>query len=204
MPETSHPATRDLSGIQILRFLAAFAIVVLHATTRADLIVHRAWKAPDDYVLTAGVDLFFVISGFIMVHIMKPEPRPIEFAAQRLFRVMPIYWFWTAVAIVLTNWLTPGYSLPPKDVGQTISGIFLLPTLVKPLLGVGWTPRCSFTWCSPCACLQVVAGPWRLSRSWCPSSCSAGPSTMFPNGCTTTAVRACFSSSLSASLPGCS
>jgi len=54
-----------------------------------------------------GVDIFFVISGFIMVWIAKPGDTPRRFILNRIRRVVPLYWFFTLLmaAIML---LMPG------------------------------------------------------------------------------------------------
>ena len=47
-----------------------------------------------------GVDVFFVISGFIMYAAARDEP-PLEFVRRRLVRVVPLYWMATlALAVV--------------------------------------------------------------------------------------------------------
>lgn len=52
----------------------------------------------------AGVDIFFVISGFIMYSIAKSETAP-DFLRRRILRVAPMYWVATVVSlIVAVNW----------------------------------------------------------------------------------------------------
>lgn len=87
----------------------------------------------------AGVDLFFVISGFIIlfVHyddIGRPE-RLSHYIGRRLTRIMPTYWVALAFTIVLS--LGGGHNFPAiSDLTWSAS---LLPSHNAPLLGVAWT-----------------------------------------------------------------
>lgn len=44
------------------------------------------------------MDLFFVISGFIMVHVSRREPSPTAFLRARAMRVVPLCWLATLTA----------------------------------------------------------------------------------------------------------
>ncbi|APG94958.1 acyltransferase family protein [Sinorhizobium americanum] len=80
-----------IRAIQYLRAAAALAVVIFHA----------AEKTGHDFTIgAAGVDVFFVISGFIMWVICDRRPvTPAKFIADRLRRIVPVYWFATAVMI---------------------------------------------------------------------------------------------------------
>ena len=91
----------------------------------------------------AGVDLFFVISGFIMVYVMWDRPRGVkavgEFLWGRASRIYPLYWIISVVLLGL-------WFIRPDMVFSSIEGspdIFksfaLLPQDREPLLAVGWT-----------------------------------------------------------------
>lgn len=87
---------QKLNSVQVLRGLAALSVVLFH---------YRFWLAPlyGDLTLvnkylswgSAGVDLFFVISGFIMIHITNSKPSGIKssifFFVERLIRILPTY-----------------------------------------------------------------------------------------------------------------
>ena len=78
-----------LLSIQYLRGLAALAVAAMHTGwTRTGLGA-------------AGVDVFFVISGFIMVFVSRREVTPAAFLRARILRVVPLYWLVTAVAIAV-------------------------------------------------------------------------------------------------------
>lgn len=79
-----------LESIQILRFVAVSLVVLAHCSS--------------GYFVTgvSGVDIFFVISGFIITHVMKNK-RPGPFIRDRLARIYPIYWV-CLLPMVLLLW----------------------------------------------------------------------------------------------------
>ena len=85
------PPPRTLLSIQYLRGLAAVAVVAYH-TDRMSTGLGQA-----------GVDVFFVISGFIMVHVSGREPLPLAFLRARIVRLVPLYWLVTLVAAAVTG-----------------------------------------------------------------------------------------------------
>jgi exopolysaccharide production protein ExoZ len=98
-----------LLHIQVLRFLACAAVVLFHSLGTA-----KRYVGPDDQtwmnVFTHGyfgVDLFFVISGFIIYSsAARFEGHPLVFLRRRLERIVPIYWLLT-VALVGAGALLP-------------------------------------------------------------------------------------------------
>src|SRR5690349_10997415 len=91
-----------LNNVQALRALAAMLVVLGHLQPLFET-VHPAlaWVG----LGRCGVDLFFVISGFIMVHTTRAgDTSPGAFAIRRLVRILPLYWAVTlavfAVALV--------------------------------------------------------------------------------------------------------
>lgn len=82
-----------LLNIQALRALAALLVVVVHLEgLGAPLGLRQEFFDP----FAVGVDLFFVISGFIMVHTTSRHPiAPGVFLLNRLARIAPLYWLLT-------------------------------------------------------------------------------------------------------------
>jgi exopolysaccharide production protein ExoZ len=117
---------RKLRSIQVLRAVAATAVVVHH------------FYAPEDAASparlgAAGVDLFFVISGFIMATIAGDGP-PLDFLRDRVRRIYPLwlisslplaYVFGTDFYQLLTTatlWpIWDSYHLPLNKVGWSLS-----------------------------------------------------------------------------------
>src|ERR1700678_3437262 len=93
--------TPVLLSIQALRALAALAVVAYHALQ---------WDRGGFEVGRAGVDVFFVISGFIMWHVTSGRNvAPGAFLWRRFTRVAPLYWLATlgvlGVALVWPGFL---------------------------------------------------------------------------------------------------
>jgi exopolysaccharide production protein ExoZ len=88
--------TKQLRSIQYLRAVAALSIVFFHAKEQ-----FPGFQAifPSD-LSSAGVDIFFVISGFIMVFITDRGDRDVpKFMWNRIIRVAPLYWFYTLLTV---------------------------------------------------------------------------------------------------------
>src|SRR6266536_1362084 len=76
-------APQVLYNLHLLRVIAALGVVYFHTTSTAGLRLD--WD-----VGSRGVDVFFVISGFIIAHIGTSKPE--HFFRRRLIRVVPFYW----------------------------------------------------------------------------------------------------------------
>ncbi|MEI7932706.1 MAG: acyltransferase [Alphaproteobacteria bacterium] len=86
-----------LLSIQYLRAFAALMVVVYHA---------MRWTHPSFEIGAAGVDVFFVISGFILWTIARERPMTAGvFLGRRWVRVAPLYWLLTlAVGLLAIRW----------------------------------------------------------------------------------------------------
>ena len=90
----SAPPRTELISIQYLRAVAAVGVVVWHAQGQVGL--------PETQVLQAGIEIFFVISGYVMWLILSERPvSPGVFLQKRLARVVPLYWLLTSLMVVL-------------------------------------------------------------------------------------------------------
>ncbi len=88
----------------------------------------------------AGVDFFFVLSGFIIffVHgkdVGQPSRLP-AYLWSRLTRIYPPYWFVTAIVVALAVVAHHADVLEPV---YLLKSIFLIPQAHEPALQVGWT-----------------------------------------------------------------
>ena len=123
-----------LSSIQILRGIAATMVVLYHLP---DLI-----GLPSPTLLSGGVDLFFVISGFVItISSMGKRDDVRGFIWKRLLRIVPLYWLVTLVAVLI--WSLP--STRPVRLDELMMSLLFIPYLdtasgyLQPLLAVGWT-----------------------------------------------------------------
>ncbi|QUD90120.1 acyltransferase family protein [Phenylobacterium montanum] len=123
-------------SIQALRALAALSVVLYHACQ---------WANAGFAIGAAGVDIFFVISGFVMwTTIQDPGLTPGRFVQRRFWRVAPAYWLVTAivaaVALAAPNLMSKVYVTPSHAL---LSFAFIQhddPSGVPfPLLPVGWS-----------------------------------------------------------------
>ena len=112
-----------IANLQMLRGLAALAVVFYHTDYRLPGDVHTEFQ---------GVAVFFVISGFIMTHITRQDAS--SFLTHRLIRIVPLYWLCTIAIAVLAH----------ADVAAVAKSLLFIPYWninhdPQPLLGVGWT-----------------------------------------------------------------
>jgi exopolysaccharide production protein ExoZ len=138
----------DLSTVQALRGVAALLVVAYHAVNTwslhaLDSTAGKVW--PNG---SAGVDIFFVISGLVMVlSADRLAGRPDAcrtFARQRIVRIVPLYWVMTTakIAAVLA---VPSLALRTRlDLPYVVGSYLFLPVYDStgnffPVLPVGWT-----------------------------------------------------------------
>lgn len=133
-----------LLGVQAGRGIAAALVVFVHCTA---LVERHAGDAPFGGLFRfghAGVDFFFVLSGFIIYYIHRNDlgqPSQLgRYAHKRLVRIYPFYW------VALALWGLVLFFSPPVDraevsAGNIISSILLLPRNQRPVLSVAWTLR---------------------------------------------------------------
>lgn len=136
--------TQKVVSIQYLRAIAALMVVAYHAFSRVS-------DGLPDYVASyaqlghGGVDLFFVISGFVIWTVGgHTRSTPAQFISKRAIRVVPMYWVATGLTIVAALLLGQHWiKLPPAHILQSLlflphwspsfSGTFW------PVLVPGWT-----------------------------------------------------------------
>jgi Acyltransferase family len=91
---------KEIIGVQYLRGLAALGVVVAHTSVTADFPKYFGREILGGFLAYggSGVDLFFVISGFIMCATalkgpqLEPALSAAAFAAKRFTRIIPLMW----------------------------------------------------------------------------------------------------------------
>ncbi|NJM49759.1 MAG: acyltransferase [Sphingomonadales bacterium] len=118
-------------SIQYLRAIAAMMVVMLHSFSTGTI-----GFSADIGWLRGGVDIFFVISGFIMVKSAQGrDDRPVDFWLRRIIRIVPIYWLATYVAMLFFDW----------NMEQLLKSFFFISYYnpeaqgYMPILQPGWT-----------------------------------------------------------------
>lgn len=88
----------DINSIQMLRGIAAMMVVFVHLDVQ---LRRHALGGFDSAWLVSGVDIFFVISGFIMwvTTARRPGIAGAEFMKNRIIRIVPLYWLMSAIVL---------------------------------------------------------------------------------------------------------
>jgi exopolysaccharide production protein ExoZ len=143
MQVTSAP--RTIESIQHLRALAALGVVVFHALG----LLEKQFGVEVTYkqLGAAGVDLFFVISGFIMwVTAVARDERPRTFVWKRIQRIVPLYWLITTFVLAIVILKPELMRSASRDVAHFVASYFFIawphPTVVDrlwPPVIPGWT-----------------------------------------------------------------
>lgn len=137
------PLIASLTTIQTLRGVAALMVAIAHLHS----VENRFGGTPllGNWALAGfgGVDLFFVISGFVMVWVTradqgKPAALP-GFWFARLARIYPLWWL-VLSALVAVWMLKPDWVYASHDSSPELWKSYLLvPDKELPLHAVGWT-----------------------------------------------------------------
>jgi exopolysaccharide production protein ExoZ len=126
----------DFLSIQYLRGFAALAVVLYHASQRA---------GPTFGAGAAGVDVFFVISGFIMWTISaRRATGPGDFLLRRAGRIVPLYWTVTLLVVGLDLVRPSTFPNMRLDAPHVILSLLFLPHRdptgdIAPVIVPGWT-----------------------------------------------------------------
>ncbi|RVU00725.1 acyltransferase [Mucilaginibacter limnophilus] len=138
--------------IQVLRAIAALVVILYH------LIAHI--NQHFNYTLfnnifqfgVAGVDFFFVLSGFIITWVhyndIKLQGNWRRFFTKRIIRIYPLYWVIAILSVVIFVFMTPnrlkstGLTMDltsPYILGSLLQSFVLIPQKGMYLVGVAWT-----------------------------------------------------------------
>lgn len=131
----THPATtarvaprEQLDTVQALRAVAAMCVIGMHLPA-----IERG---------AFGVDLFFVISGFIVCHVAAADPG--QFMLKRIIRVVPLYWLCTLALFGLALAAPQLMGATRGDTTELLKSLLFVPFAksngeIHPLLYLGWT-----------------------------------------------------------------
>jgi len=134
--------------IQSLRAVAALLVVVYHAFEMWGLRVNATAPGVSWGNGAAGVDIFFVVSGFVMVvssrRITSQSRAAWTFIQHRIVRIVPLYWLLTTAKLVLVFSFADMALRSSLDLDYIARSYLLFPLVdgadhFRPLLPVGWT-----------------------------------------------------------------
>lgn len=136
MMTTGHPPRTVLANLQILRAVAALSVVLQHLSP----ILKDVGIAPP----TGGVDLFFVLSGYI-IGARATAVSAADFMARRALRIIPLYWSMVGLAFA-SAWAAPGlFNHASPTLTELVKTLLFVPyrdsagSVFHPVLVVGWT-----------------------------------------------------------------
>jgi peptidoglycan/LPS O-acetylase OafA/YrhL len=147
MGQTAAPR-KNYHCVQALRAVAAAMVVVHHSIS---IWFYSVLRMPDARFWmngASGVDVFFVISGFVMAISLpglagKPNKARV-FLMRRFTRIVPLYWAALTVQIAQMQFQKPGPLVDVLTPWRAISSYLFIPSRnrageIFPLITVGWT-----------------------------------------------------------------
>lgn len=142
--------TKQLDGLQYLRALAALTVVIHHAGFDAGVLAQKTGQvfSLETIPWMAGVDMFFVISGFIMVYasgsLFEQNGGTLVFLKRRLVRIIPLYWLMISLFLIVMLLTPQALNSEKPGFWQIIASYLFIPHtrndgLVQPVYSLGWT-----------------------------------------------------------------
>jgi peptidoglycan/LPS O-acetylase OafA/YrhL len=109
----SSPASR-IQELDALRGIAAIAVMLFHFTYRFGELYGYQSTPPVQFTQGSyGVQLFFLISGFVIFMTLNRTQRPLDFVVSRTSRLYPTYW----AALISTFTIVSVFGLPGRELG---------------------------------------------------------------------------------------
>ena len=167
MHRRATPESRTLLALQAARGLAALLVLLHHAA--GIMAAPRYMKFVVlggilDPLGRAGVDLFFVLSGFIIYYVHhndigRPQRLP-TYALRRLVRIYPTYWV-VLLLFIIIYFVVPSFQgSVDRQFNVILRSFFLIP-FIEPghytIVGVAWTLSHELLF-------YALFGPWILHR----------------------------------------
>lgn len=133
------PAVNKIDSLQALRAFAAIFVMVYHGTTLVFKATGYNYLANFFTVGFMGVDVFFVLSGFIIFHTYAAKKIIVsDFLRKRFVRVVPIYWLVIIGLIIIHIPFPAPNQAELNDVSVLVASFTLYPSKTL-VLGVAWT-----------------------------------------------------------------
>jgi exopolysaccharide production protein ExoZ len=148
-----------LYNLHLLRVIAALGVVYFHTTSSAGLKLD--WD-----IGSRGVDVFFVISGFIIAYIGSSNAD--QFFRRRLIRVAPFYWAATLCVFAMVVVSPASFRSATSDVRHLLASLVFVPHTnpvtqeMHPTLELGWSLNFELFF------YVVFALALRISKRWSP------------------------------------
>ncbi|MEU7577340.1 acyltransferase [Streptomyces sp. NPDC041068] len=129
------PASGRLPSLTSLRFILACPVIWYHMTFSSGLFdgsLHDALGTVFPFA-TGAVTGFFVLSGFVLAWVHRPDDRPRAFMRRRLWKILPNHLLgWTAALVffAVTVAQVPVVAPPGNDTTSALTNLFLVQSWV--------------------------------------------------------------------------
>ncbi|MGK2870845.1 MAG: acyltransferase family protein [Alphaproteobacteria bacterium] len=129
-------------SLQILRFFAAFGVVFYHYYN--ELYLRYGYAENYFSIGASGVDVFFVISGFIISYVAVRDSSASQYFLKRIFRIAPLYWALTFGMFLIALTLPQLLSGTTANMEHLVKSLLFIPFekepgIIQPVLFLGWT-----------------------------------------------------------------
>jgi exopolysaccharide production protein ExoZ len=160
----------SLLTVQYLRAIAALMVAYFHTMIQIPAYTRyfREYLLGSQ-ALSSGVDIFFVISGFIML-ISNRNTRPGVFAVRRVIRIVPLYWVLTSLIACLTLLYPQFFHATVLSLEYFLKSLLFIPYAnpgqeqeLVPLLVPGWSLNYEMFFYCIFALVLFAAQRWRLA-----------------------------------------
>ncbi len=149
--EISHSHNKSIRSMEGLRGFAVFLVFLVHYVVliapwmSAESALYQIIGTHLRNVGNAGVDLFFVLSGYLIYGTLMKKPKPfLPYIARRAQRIYPTFLAVFTIYLIL-SFLSPEHSKLPETVPDAaiyvVQNILLLPGFfaIKPIITVAWS-----------------------------------------------------------------
>ena len=182
VPSLPNSSAKVIVNLQILRFVAAAMVLVDHLQYQVlsrPFFDTSHFQASRLLFWAGGVDIFFVISGFIMFIVGREsfglKGAPLLFLSRRIVRIVPSYWLFTFLMIASITLFSGRVHHSDISLIDVVSSLFFFPHInaygtYYPVLSLGWTLNFEFAFYSLYAIalnLQKRLGLGLLSTALC-------------------------------------
>jgi exopolysaccharide production protein ExoZ len=145
--------SQKLESVQMLRAIAALMVVTGHSLTRTTEFAesHGGTFWHPSFPGGSGVDIFFLISGFVMVYasesLFAKATAALTFMSRRIVRIVPLYWAVTIGYIALLAVAARHIEHAFPSLMAILQSLFFIPSMAFksldnypfPVLAQGWT-----------------------------------------------------------------
>lgn len=131
MRDLNYNNTNNIKSIQIIRAIASTSVVYYHI---GSIPIFGSF----------GLDIFFVISGFVMAMVIEDGQGSKIFAINRISRIIPLYWILTTCLLIVSYVKPEILNSTTANIENYVKSILFIPYFkengaLHPMLAVGWT-----------------------------------------------------------------